>query len=131
MARKVSLSSQSVAYFDQQSGVDEPGFYVVEAETEKQSVRVQDGGAFKTEEAEIDGEKVTTLVTDERGRPVYEKVPTVQETIQVTVETVVKPGRRVYPSPDGEGFVYEPTKLVGGKVVFVDEEGNPKEGGDE
>ena len=35
MARKVSLESNSVAYFDSPELVDEPGFYVVEAEPDE------------------------------------------------------------------------------------------------
>jgi hypothetical protein len=103
-SQKVSLKSNSVAYFDHPDLVDEPGFYLVEGENEETSqVNVYDGGSFQT----TDGEGGKTLQLDERGRPVLATAPELKKTITVKHDTNGKPGKRVWASPDGDGFVTE------------------------
>ena len=107
--KKVSLNSNSVAYFDDRELVDVPGFYVLEGEPETtEGTAVYDGGEFAIEkEYEVDGEKRHDLKSDDRGRPIFIKAPELKERISVTHETNMTPGKRVYASPDGEGFVWD------------------------
>jgi hypothetical protein len=101
-SQKVSLKSNSVAYFDHPDLVDEPGFYLVEGENEDTSeVNVYDGGSFQTTGDE------GQLQLDARGRPVLATAPELKKTITVKHDTNGKPGKRVWPSPDGDGFVTE------------------------
>lgn len=96
----------TVAYFDDPDTVDEPGFYLVEGDNEETSeVKVYDGGEHAVSGKDEDGNPV--LETDERGRPAWAKAPELKETITVSHNTAGKVGRRVWPSPDGEGFVFE------------------------
>lgn len=99
MARKVSLNSHSVAYFEQGvAGVDESGFYLLEGTPFSTEVEV------KRHEVALDHEGNAAF--DERGRLAHVGNPEVEDTIKVKHETNLTPGRRVFPSEDGEGFVY-------------------------
>lgn len=96
----------TVAYFDDPDTVDEPGFYLVEGENEETSdVKVYDGGEHAVSGKDEEGNPV--LEVDDRGRPVWAKAPEHKETITVSHNTTGKPGKRVYPSPDGEGFTFD------------------------
>jgi hypothetical protein len=100
--RKVSLSSNSVAFFDEGFGV-EPGFYILEGDKYKSTVKVYDGGSFAVDPEDADG-----LKRDVRGRPVLATAPSLKDEITVEHETNMAPTRRVWPSPDGDGFVFDP-----------------------
>ena len=105
---KVDLDNQSVAYFDDDR-VDEPGFYLLEGKVTKSMVKVQDGGEIEMR-TEIDpetDEEFQVPVLDTRSRLVHTSVPRVVKEIEVEHESDMTPGDRVYPSPDGKGFVTE------------------------
>lgn len=107
---KVDLSKTSVAYFDDER-VPDKGFYtltgarsastvkVLEAEWATEDVPVLDDNGDPT------GETVAVAKTGPRG-PVPLKIRKVDE-VEVEHETEMTPDRRVYPSPDGDGFVWD------------------------
>jgi hypothetical protein len=102
---KVDLENSSVAFFDDPDTVDEPGFYLLEGEPTTSEVKVYDGGSFEVAGEDDEGNAI--LKTDDRGRPVFATAPSLQDTVTVAHNTNSTPGQRVWPSPDGEGFVDE------------------------
>lgn len=105
-SKKVDLSSSSVAYFDKD--VEEAGFYVLDGKADKSKVKVFDGGEFHlTTATDDDGGEYQTVAVDDNGRPVWKTQPTEKEEITVKHESNMTPGKRVYPSPDGDGFQYD------------------------
>lgn len=96
---KVNLAKNSVAFVDDDR-VDEPGFYVFTGDHDTTEVDVQDGG-------EVETDSKGNAATDEQGRLAFVTHPEVVETITVNHEVGWKPTTRVFPSPDGDGFMYE------------------------
>ena len=104
---KVDLTENSVAYFDQ--GVEAPGFYLLVGEPTESEVHVTEGDQLYDEEG--------NPAVDERGRMAvgtadgeggYElTTKKTGEVLTVKSESTMTPGQRVYPSPDGDGFVLE------------------------
>jgi hypothetical protein len=113
VSKKVNQKTATVAFFDDPDTVDEPGFYLVDGGEETSEVKVYDGGEFAVvgEEEGEDGVKIPVLEADGRGRPVFAKAPEHKETISVSHNTNGKPGRRVYPAPDGDGFTFDAPKV--------------------
>lgn len=112
---KIDLSKNAVAYFDK--GVDEPGFYLLTGTPSTSEVVVSDGGKLamtltNVGEPDENGDVQQEYVyeTDARGRYVMAEESEPVETITVTHESSMRPSQRVWPSPDGEGFVTEDPK---------------------
>lgn len=105
---KVDLKKSSVAYYDSDEFGVEPGFYIVEGKPVVETSVGYKGEQIYVTEVDEEGEEYETVALDERGRPLVDP-SSIQPDFEheVSHDSNCKPGTRVWPSSDGEGFVTE------------------------